>query len=360
MSFLYSCAGGNNDNVSIKNRTDITWNLSSDESINSPFKKMYREYIFLKGTPEKNILSNIQEIIYNNGKLFIRDNRNINVYNEDGKYINSIGEVGRAKNEYYKISDISIMSDTIYVLDNTTDRLIMYGIEGNFIRDTILPIPLIAGIATTKQGFILYRPIYEGEELVDQAYEYAITFTDKNLNIKSQILKYDKNSPIVNNGTPFIETDSLISFNIFLTDDIYFIDRTNLDKSVLNIDFNNFKIPIDKRNNSEYIFSDINSGYYLSCTPIIENNLLVGRAVKNRERVNFAINLSNKEIFEDKSFINLYPPYFGKLNNFFISPIEYAGNNDDILLYQFPDSVNKAVIDGEIVILKFRQNENKY
>lgn len=356
--FLYSCFRNENSTVIIENNEIIPWNLCSEASSNNPFKKNHREYIFLKETPDRKMLSNIQEIIYNNGKLFIRDNRYINVYNEDGKYINSIGEIGRAKNEYYQINDISIMSDTIYVLDNTNDRLITYDIDGNFICDNVLPISLIAGISVTKQGFILYRPIYKGEE-TNQLYEYAMTFTDKNLNIKSQFIKYDKNSPIVNNGTPFVETDSLISFNLFLTDEIYLINRNNLNKQVLNIDFMNWKIPIDKKNDNEFVFSDMNDCYYMSCTPIIENNLLIGRAVKKRKRVNFAIDLITKEVFEDDKIINLYPSYYGKLKDFFLSPIEYNGDNDEFLGHQFPDSVNRAVMNGDVVILKFKLNEKE-
>lgn len=354
--FLYSCFRNENSTVIVENNEIIPWNLGSEASSNNPFKKNHREYIFLKETPDRKVLSNIQEIIYNNGKLIIRDDRHINVYDEDGKYINSIGEVGRAKNEYYQINDISILSDTIYVLDNTKDQLITYDIDGNFICDNTLPIPLISGISVTKQGFILYRPLYKGDE-TNQLYEYAMTFTDKNLNIKSQFLKYDKNSPIVNHGTPFIETDSLISFNLFLTDEIYLIDRNNLNKRVLNIDFKDWKIPMNKKNDNEFVFSDMNDCYYMSCTPIIENNLLIGRAVKKRKRINFAIDLITKEVFEDEKIINLYPPYYGKLKDFFLSPIEYNGDNDDFLAHQFPDSVNKAVLNGNVVILKFKLNE---
>lgn len=83
------------------------------------------------------------------------------VFNNQGRYICSIGRLGKGPGEFLEIYGLSIdpLTNHIYVLDNGQVKLIEYNQDGRFIQEKKLNF-YATGVKVTKSGFVFVLALY--------------------------------------------------------------------------------------------------------------------------------------------------------------------------------------------------------
>lgn len=103
------------------------------------------EYVMLDDDNPDGMISDIEGVLYDDSLFFILSGRfmkqpQIKVFDRQGRYLNDIGHVGRARNEYLYICDwaIDTKNNQIIVFDNSANALKRYDYKGEFIDMTPL------------------------------------------------------------------------------------------------------------------------------------------------------------------------------------------------------------------------------
>lgn len=323
------------------------WNISKDED--TPFDKLKSDYIILHNEPANKLIGSIEKMVSYNDCFFIKSKDHLNVYDQSGRYLRSIGGKGKARNEYIYMSDFSIYDNIIFILDWQQSIVLSYDLNGNFLEKKKTPISSLNGILAVKDGFIFHRPRY-GSEKPNELFTYAITTTDRDMNILKQEMKYNEHSPKVINPPSFNESGDVAFFHEFLTGYFTQIDRNTTAKTAFGVDFLSEKILPSEIENSELIYSKDGNKRLMNCTPILFKNWIFGRTRMNRKSKNFAINLDTKKIYEDNEYLNVISSSIGFNSNNILIPYEFNDQNKNHA--NLPDSIQTASENGENVIIK--------
>lgn len=88
-------------------------------------------------TTSKSIIGNIHNILYDSNFYFIHDMRNNKLlrFSESGKFLNSIGSIGKGPQELLRIKDVAINTKKkfISILDSKSRKISRYRYSGEFI-----------------------------------------------------------------------------------------------------------------------------------------------------------------------------------------------------------------------------------
>lgn len=133
--FFVSC-NKLNDNSVKKYRIDF------DKS--NPLKEFVKHTELIKlETNESSLIRDISKVEFYKKYIYVFDlSQNIIViFNQDGKYKNTINNVGQGPKEYLNINDfgINIFSDQLYILDAIKQLLFYYDLQGNLVEIKKLP-----------------------------------------------------------------------------------------------------------------------------------------------------------------------------------------------------------------------------
>lgn len=150
---LCACKGNNQPDDSMQITKDDVINL--DGTFEDNFLENW-DYIMLDDNTPDAIMAGVDGILYDDDMFFImcgrysNSNSQIKVYDRNGKYLHDIGHMGRARNEYLRICDwaINTQSKEIIVFDNFAQALKRYNYDGNYLGESPMP-PTEA-----KSGFI--------------------------------------------------------------------------------------------------------------------------------------------------------------------------------------------------------------
>lgn len=331
----------------------IVWNLVDNES--NPFGKLKTEYIVLSGETKNSYLADLVEVVVSDNKYYVRDANRINVYDEKGLYLQTISNQGRAKNEYLKLADMSILADTLYILDGESDAIIRYNKSGQFISKDNLDVTLYSDLATTSKGFIFYRPVYD-EPNDGNIDKYALTEKDWNLKTIGSHLKYGPDTPMLGLPLSIVDSDSLSFFTKCMIDEVVVINRNSGVKSTITIDFKDEKMPENKDESLEIMFSEHGNCYYLTSTPILYKNWLIGSCMKNSVVSSFAINIDTQEAFLDNGILNQLPTSTFTYGDYLYRILDQSSQNESFIANS-PDFVRSALSEGKSVLLKMWINE---
>jgi len=148
------------------------------------------EYVFLE-TNDNGLISDIRKVIFDPPYFFIMDSneKSIVIFDENGKYINTITKHGQGPQEYLGICDFDVYNHVIYILDNNQLKIVLYDINGNFI-DTFKFTEYATSLKVLSENEIitvtLNGLIYSNEGYVFSEY-------DKNFNLKRRFKSMNKN-----------------------------------------------------------------------------------------------------------------------------------------------------------------------
>ena len=131
---------------------DGTMQITKDDVINldGTFEDNFLqswEYVMLDDNNPDAIMAGVDGILYDDDMFFImygrysNNNSQIKVYDRNGKYLHDIGHMGRARNEYIRICDwaINTQSKEIIVFDNFARALKRYKYDGEYLGESPMP-----------------------------------------------------------------------------------------------------------------------------------------------------------------------------------------------------------------------------
>jgi len=92
------------------------------------------EYVFLE-TNDSCLMADIYKVLYDPPYYFIKDYRgySIFIFDETGKYANTISSLGQGPQEYICIDDFTVHNNLLYILDRDQKKILKYGIDGKCI-----------------------------------------------------------------------------------------------------------------------------------------------------------------------------------------------------------------------------------
>ena len=141
---LCACKGNNQPDDSMQITKDDVIHL--DGTFQDNFLESW-EYIMLDDSNPDAIMAGVDGILYDDDMFFImcgrysNSNSQIKVYDRNGKYLHDIGHMGRARNEYLRICDwaINTQSKEIIVFDNFAQALKRYKYNGDYLGESPMP-----------------------------------------------------------------------------------------------------------------------------------------------------------------------------------------------------------------------------
>jgi len=132
LAILYSCSGASDSKMD--NVIDIESAVGTGKIRNaSEFIKSIK-YIPLETTPGS-MVGNIIDIIINNNKIYVRDDKNvIKVFDLNGRYLQTFDRQGRGPEEYISFIDFEMTPDGHIFIASMNDAIVEYGSDFKFIR----------------------------------------------------------------------------------------------------------------------------------------------------------------------------------------------------------------------------------
>jgi len=145
-----------NENSHVK-RIDLTKGLKMDETqmnLSEIAEKI--EYIFLE-TTDSCLIGDMEKVVVDDGLVFISDKKQLLVFNNSGKFLNTVGHIGRGPGEFVEIKDFSvdIATDRIFVMDRFMQKVICYTYDGKYESDFRLKAPYPSKIAVVKNSGLM-------------------------------------------------------------------------------------------------------------------------------------------------------------------------------------------------------------
>lgn len=282
--------------------------------------------------------------------FLISDNQyahTIFLYNDQGKFLYSIGSKGKGPHEYSTLADFSVYQDTVSIADagSSEDSFLHYNLDGSFLGKTKIP-NKVASFARNKEGEYIInsgRNIYQAK--------WQITRYTNDLKTIEQCWKLTENE----NNIPIFE------YNFSNSDTgIFFHEAFNnqLHKLVDNRFEPSYQLLFDEKND----FTKVRNGNFMQEVEKLyqEGFYLLNGYVENDSYVFLSLDYM-KDAKNEKQVLGVYHKNVRKGKKFEMpSSSVFMGNLKDDILYlmvtdnfieeELPDI--KKTKDTDIFILK--------
>lgn len=87
---------------------------------------------------EFSLIGKISKVVIKDSLLYILDRdiaKKIFIFSLEGKFIKTIGVIGKGKGEYIRLKDICLFNEYLYLLAGPDKKIIQYDLGGNFISE---------------------------------------------------------------------------------------------------------------------------------------------------------------------------------------------------------------------------------
>jgi hypothetical protein len=108
-------------------------------------------------TTETSLIGEIKDIQFIGTKIFVLTDEDIIVFNNDGKFLNTIGRKGRGPSEYYSVPDYTVSADYVFILDYG-NRVAKYNNNGDFKEYITLPKQASRILLISKNTMLFFIP----------------------------------------------------------------------------------------------------------------------------------------------------------------------------------------------------------
>lgn len=136
---LFSCKKETNKSrISETEIENITIDL--DNNIQVAYDSLIERVEFIKlETTEDNLIGQISQVFFIDSLIIVVDSENaksISVFEINGKFKNTIGEIGNGPEEFVEISNVVIVpnSNLLTVLDRPQKKILYYSLDGTFVK----------------------------------------------------------------------------------------------------------------------------------------------------------------------------------------------------------------------------------
>ena len=134
---MFSCAGedaGGGNNIPVI-RMDVS--SAEKEYDITPLMDTSDIKIVPLETNQDCLIAEVSRIFVLNGHIYVFDKQTKGVYIFDmsGKYVNKVHSIGAGPGEYTDISDVFIDENNIFITDYYINKILVYGLDGHFVRD---------------------------------------------------------------------------------------------------------------------------------------------------------------------------------------------------------------------------------
>lgn len=277
-----------------KNSTDVTEYLipvrTNEEILLSDIMSDFE--IILLETTEHSILGEILKIELYGELIYILSNNQIFVFEQNGKFKQTINKIGRGPGEYTEIKDFDIFSETLYILDRTGQNVLAYDLQGNHINTENIGMWAQKLIVLNENEIL----IYSGEE--DNSFNQCkFSVVGNNVEITGLIPIDRQKSKFlhVNAKQNFVRHDSIIYFHEAFNDVVYKINKGRIEP-IYRFVYDGLNVPdsfFDKNfDNIFSFFQEFNATGYVNGVYdlfLIDDNMFF-KAYRNGRAQLFAIN----------------------------------------------------------------------
>lgn len=118
-------------------------------------------YVTLE-TNNESLIGNVVKKHYINNKIYISDAKSIFIFDQNGKYLNSIKRHGRGHGEYLSLTsfDVNCRTGEISILDSNSRSILIYSDQCEFIRKIHFN-DIVRDFAVFPNGhYLMYTPDY--------------------------------------------------------------------------------------------------------------------------------------------------------------------------------------------------------
>lgn len=308
---------------------------SEDSIAMSSFIKVEKA-IKLEASPSC-LIGNIRQIIKKNGLYYINSsNSPLKVFNENGRYVRNIGDLGNARGEYASVLNMDIDENNVYVLTNR--KLMIYSINGTFLEAHDLSVNADA-IHVYDDGYLFF--VLEDENVL---HTYTKSLVPQKQNIpRKQALRICKNMPFYSLG------DKLLFHEGHSSDVAVFNTASSTFSSAKLLDSDNC-LTIEQED--ELIEKGVK--IHKSSKRIFDGMITTERQLLVASMYNQEMSIYTKDFRTNKarSF-----PFEGMVNDLtFVSPQSFFASNtyskENFITYISPISLNEAKQQEEDAVAK--------
>lgn len=236
---------GNVEVIDICNFKELPWEELPEE-VKNP------EYIRLSPGEDGVMLGNIDDIKIAGEKIYVQDwrNKRIAIFNREGKGIQSLVKYGRGPGEYLNISAFDVDGEgNIYVIDGTSDRMLVYDKAGGCIRDDKLPFEIDLIKVITPDKYLLALCSWETGALAGVQLMRCDSLLRKTEEISRYTEYVDDNFWL--SSSYFVTSADGIFYQKQVSDSVYRFDNTGNPEKIYLFDFGNAAVPLEMRRNLE-------------------------------------------------------------------------------------------------------------
>lgn len=167
-------------------------------------------YVPLQDT--KRLIGNIDRLIVSDDRIVVVDRdqaQAVFIFDHNGNIIAEIAATGRGPNEYIFIDHVAIDTDNdrLAILDRRSRRVLLYGLDGKFIKSQKIPFAL-CGMEYMENGDILC--ITDAYARLDDFFSgrddgnNLVFFTDREFNVKNSTLPNTATKRKISFTAPFV------------------------------------------------------------------------------------------------------------------------------------------------------------
>lgn len=288
-------------------------------------------------TNDSCIIGRINQVVIVKDTIYIRDtwsSKSVFVFDMNGKYINSIGNIGSGPFEYVEPSDMYVTDSTIIIYDQWQHKLLTYNHRGDGLSDNRLPF-VCNQFMFLENGDYLFRGINSDNYHIPQILDYGFWQTDSSFVISKVGLQVPHKKYIsFYNNLDFWRQSTTPYFYNYQNDTVYGISESGLLYPKYSFVFRNNQSKSVLTNDKDFS-SAINNGDYIAIPNIaIVGNIAVYELTSNSGPIWY--------VFQDltnQNAVFFTGVNFGKSNlSRSIIMRSFVGSYKDYLLFTMPSA----------------------
>lgn len=278
-------------------------------------------------TTSEGIIGYIDNILYDSNFYFIHDRRNKKLlrFSKSGKFLNSIGTIGKGPNELLEMRDVAINTEKKFVsiLDLKSRKIFRFKYSGEFIDSK--PLYYMASqLEYGNNSLIFGTSIVQKNKNIPLLESYRLIIADTNSIPSGLAFKSPDNSFVAATKRPLRKFNNSIYYNQPFSNGIWEVKENNLIPFIkFEFEKNGFPDEVWKKEISTIELRKLMDKHiYFSGHFIINDKYSFFRFVSNRKVSSMFLNTSSKNLKYGKDF-------------------KVSKNNPSMLLYRDPIGVGE-------------------